>query len=88
MSRCDDCPNLGRSVQRSRCAADTEAKLNRRTVPIAEGQEALRVIQIREQIGRGEYRVDTEKVADAILRRLLGARLAAAGLPRPQPECS
>ncbi|HEX8974925.1 MAG TPA: flagellar biosynthesis anti-sigma factor FlgM [Solirubrobacteraceae bacterium] len=48
----------------------------------------MRLIQIQEQIGRGEYRVDTEKVADAILRRLLGARLAVDGPPYPQPECS
>ncbi len=31
----------------------------------------MRLSQIQEQIGRGEYRVDTQAVADAILRRLL-----------------
>lgn len=48
----------------------------------------MRLDQIREQVGRGEYRVDTEKVADAVLRRLLGTRLASAGPERAQPECS
>jgi hypothetical protein len=28
--------------------------------------------EIQQQIGRGEYQVDTHAVADAIIRRLLG----------------
>ncbi len=31
----------------------------------------MRLSQIQEQVGRGEYQVDTQAVADAILRRLL-----------------
>jgi anti-sigma28 factor (negative regulator of flagellin synthesis) len=31
----------------------------------------MRIIEIQEQVGRGEYRVDTRAVADAIVRRLL-----------------
>lgn len=46
----------------------------------------MRVSQIQDQIGRGEYRVDTQAVADAIIRRLLA--LGAAGAPPPQGECS
>ena len=31
----------------------------------------MRISEIQEQVGRGEYRVDTHAVADAILRKLL-----------------
>lgn len=49
----------------------------------------MRLSQIQEQIGRGEYRVDTYAVADAILRRLLDGVRASAAEPRPaQSECS
>jgi hypothetical protein len=48
----------------------------------------LRLNQIQEQVGRGEYRVDTKAVADAILRRLLGAGLEQAGAKAAQEECS
>lgn len=48
----------------------------------------MRVTRIQEQIGRGEYHVNTHAVADAIIRRFLGD-------PRPEPpaepvqeECS
>ena len=44
--------------------------------PIGEGNRDMRISEIQEQVGRGEYRVDTHAVADAILRRLL---LRAAG---------
>lgn len=48
----------------------------------------MRVNQIQEQVGRGEYRVDTQAVAAAILRRLLGAQLSRAGSAAVQEECS
>jgi hypothetical protein len=48
----------------------------------------LRLDQIQEQVGRGEYQVNAEAVATAILRRLLGAQLAGAGSPPAQEECS
>ncbi len=49
----------------------------------------MRLNQIQDQIGRGEYRVDTQAVADAIIRRLIGEqRLGAPGAPSPQSECS
>jgi hypothetical protein len=32
----------------------------------------MRITEIQERIGRGEYRVDASQVADAIVRRLLG----------------
>ena len=35
----------------------------------------MRTNEIQQQVGRGEYRVDTQAVADAILRRLLTSGL-------------
>jgi hypothetical protein len=32
----------------------------------------MKVTDIREQVGRGEYEVDTDAVAKAIVRRILG----------------
>jgi anti-sigma28 factor (negative regulator of flagellin synthesis) len=34
----------------------------------------MRILDLREQIARGEYHVDAEAVADAIVRRLLAER--------------
>jgi hypothetical protein len=80
---------LHRPIERLTSWADTEARLIRHTVPIVEGQGVLRLNEIQEQVGRGEYRVDTQAVADAILRRLLGTQLTAAGpAKRAQSECS
>jgi hypothetical protein len=67
---------------------DTEARLIRQTVPRAEGQGVLRLNQIQEQVGRGEYRVDTQAVAEAILRRLLGGPPVLVGPKQAQEECS
>jgi hypothetical protein len=47
----------------------------------------MRIIELQEQVGRGEYRVDTHAVAEAILRRLL-LRPDAGSAKRPQGECS
>jgi hypothetical protein len=52
------------------------------------GNSALRLNEIQEQIGRGEYRVDTQAVADAIIRRLLGEQKSASQQKRAQGECS
>jgi hypothetical protein len=68
--------------------ADIHGTLIRQTVPRAEGQDVLRLTQIQEQVGRGEYRVDTQAVADAILRRLLGGAPVLVGPKLPQEECS
>jgi anti-sigma28 factor (negative regulator of flagellin synthesis) len=58
------------------------------TQPIGEGNRDMRISEIQEQVGRGEYRVDTHAVADAILRRLLlRAEVGGPGKP-PQGECS
>ena len=48
----------------------------------------MRISEIQEQVGRGEYRVDTHAVADAILRRLSARAEAGASGKRPQEECS
>ena len=39
----------------------------------------MRINQLQQQVGTGQYQVDTQAVADAILRRLLGAGGSAAG---------
>jgi anti-sigma28 factor (negative regulator of flagellin synthesis) len=36
--------------------------------------EEMKVMDLQEQIGRGEYHVDAQAVADAIVRRLLAER--------------
>ena len=57
--------------------------------PIGEGQRRMRLSEIQEQIGTGEYRVNPRAVADAILRRLLAQlRPDSAPAPAPQEECS
>jgi anti-sigma28 factor (negative regulator of flagellin synthesis) len=48
----------------------------------------MRVSEIQEQVGRGEYRVDTHAVAEAIVRRLLQEQKQAGSPERPQGECS
>jgi anti-sigma28 factor (negative regulator of flagellin synthesis) len=48
----------------------------------------MRISEIQEQIGRGEYHVDTHAVAEAIVRRLLQEHKASAAGKRSQDECS
>lgn len=48
----------------------------------------MRVTEIQEQVGRGEYQVDTHAVADAIVRRLLQEHTATGSAKRPQEQCS
>lgn len=49
----------------------------------------MRLSQIQDQIGRGEYQVDTQAVADAIIRRLItDQRPSPKGEAPPQSECS
>jgi anti-sigma28 factor (negative regulator of flagellin synthesis) len=36
--------------------------------------EEMKIMDLQEQIGRGEYQVDAQAVADAIVRRLLAER--------------
>jgi len=48
----------------------------------------MRISEIQEQVGRGEYRVDTHAVAEAILRRLLLEQKQAGSGKRPHGECS
>ena len=53
-----------------------------------EGNPAMRISEIREQIGRGEYRVDTQAVADAVLRRLARERKLLRAQRRNHNQCS
>lgn len=49
----------------------------------------MRLTEIQEQIGRGEYRVNAEAVADAIIRRMLHELSAAGADHKPaQGMCS
>lgn len=49
----------------------------------------MHLSQIQEQIGRGQYRVDTQAVADAIVRRLLAEhKVTPPDHARTQAECS
>jgi hypothetical protein len=55
---------------------------------MGEGNRDMRISEIQDQVGRGEYRVDTHAVAEAILRRLL-LRAGADESGKPsQGECS
>jgi anti-sigma-28 factor FlgM len=55
---------------------------------MSEGNRDMRIVEIQQQVGRGEYRVDTHAVADAILRRLLLEQKLGSPGKRPQEECS
>lgn len=49
----------------------------------------MRLNQLQDQIGRGEYRVDAHAVAEAIIRRLIAEQRAhAPSADPPQSECS
>lgn len=49
----------------------------------------MRLNNIQEQIGRGEYQVDTQAVADAIIRKLLEEHKSSGSEgKRSQGECS
>ncbi len=64
-------------------------ELIRQTTPIGEGKRDMRLSEIQEQIGRGQYQVDTHAVAEAIVRRLLQDQKSATSEPkRAQAECS
>ncbi|MHB1570692.1 MAG: flagellar biosynthesis anti-sigma factor FlgM [Solirubrobacteraceae bacterium] len=47
----------------------------------------MRISEIQERVGRGEYRVDAKAVADAIVRRLLKDAVPAPPR-RPHGACS
>jgi hypothetical protein len=85
MSKCPDPepPHAGRGL-RSR---QESQELVGHTQPIGEGNRYMRIMEIQDQVGRGEYRVDTNAVAEAILRRLLHKEAEGSG-KRPQAECS
>jgi Anti-sigma-28 factor, FlgM len=58
------------------------------TPPIGEGQRRMRINEIQEQIGSGQYHVNPRVVADAIIRRLFGQPRPVVPAPAPQEECS
>ena len=61
----------------------------RQTPPTTEAKRAMRLSQIQEQIGRGEYHVDTHAVADAIMLKLLAEHeVITSEYEHSQEECS
>ncbi|MGH2914654.1 MAG: flagellar biosynthesis anti-sigma factor FlgM [Solirubrobacteraceae bacterium] len=48
----------------------------------------MRITEIQERVGSGEYRVDARAVADAIVRRLVASAIPPGGVSRPQGACS
>jgi hypothetical protein len=48
----------------------------------------MRINEIQEQIGSGQYHVNPRVVADAIIRRLFGQPRPVVPAPAPQEECS
>jgi hypothetical protein len=48
----------------------------------------MRITEIQEQVGTGQYHVNTQAVADAILRRLFASPRPASPPSAPQEECS
>ena len=67
----DERPVCSHPVEEDLYGAEGGRELIRQPTPIGEGKRDMRISQIQEQVGRGEYQVDTQAVADAILRRLL-----------------
>jgi hypothetical protein len=60
-----------------------------RPVATGEGKRDMKITQIQQMIGRGEYHVEPSVIAAAILRRLAQERqLSAIGLQGIQPKCS
>jgi anti-sigma28 factor (negative regulator of flagellin synthesis) len=58
------------------------------TPPIGDGQRRMRLDEIQEKVGSGEYHVNTRAVADAILRRLFAQLRPPGPSSAPQEECS
>jgi hypothetical protein len=48
----------------------------------------MRISELHQQVGRGEYRVDAHAVAEAILRKLLHERTLGGSGTHAQGECS
>lgn len=67
--------------------AELKLRLIRQHTPIGEGKRDLRLSEIQEQIGRGAYQVDTQAVAEAIVRKLV-ERVTGSERKRSQGECS
>jgi hypothetical protein len=59
------------------------------SMAIGKGLRDMRLSDIQRQVARGEYRVDNQAVANAIVRRLLAGRGVGPGDDRhAQDECS
>jgi anti-sigma28 factor (negative regulator of flagellin synthesis) len=89
VEKTDERPFSRRPVEVPVEHAEKKSELTRQPTPIGEGNPAMRLSQIQEQIGRGQYQIDTHAVADAIIRRLLhDPKSAGIAFKRGQAECS
>ena len=85
----DECPEFRVPMEAEAGSADSEFELIRQPTPLGEGNPNMRLSQIQEQIGRGEYQVDAQAVADAIVHKLLQERrMTSVEHKRGQAECS
>jgi hypothetical protein len=73
-------------IQAPGLSADILARDPMVTQPTGQDTSDERLSDLQGRVGRGEYRVDTQAVADAILRRLLGVDLP--GRQPPHAPCS
>jgi hypothetical protein len=75
-------------MERTPPDADTGPDESQPTTAMSGEDGAVRLNEIQDQIGRGEYRVNTHAVADAIIRRLLQEQKTASAHKRDHDECS
>jgi anti-sigma28 factor (negative regulator of flagellin synthesis) len=68
----DTRPLNASTVQSRANIADTEVRLFCESQTGEGTEREMRIDQIQQQVGKGEYQVDTRAVADAIVRRILG----------------
>jgi hypothetical protein len=73
-------------IETSGLSADILARDPMVTQPTGQDMSDGRLSDLQGRVGRGEYRVDTQAVAEAILRRLLGGDLP--GRQPPHDPCS
>ena len=81
----DTCPDPAPGVQRDPADAETHSTVFGHSSTGEGSAHGMRLSEIQQQIGSGEYRVDTHAVADAIIRRLLSVAAPAAA-PRSEPD--
>jgi anti-sigma28 factor (negative regulator of flagellin synthesis) len=69
----DTRPLRSPTVQTREYIAEAEVSLSSQSKTGEGTAHGMRIDQLQQQVGKGEYQVDAQAVADAILRRILGA---------------